>query len=237
MAARVFGEEDPIGRRVTLAENAGIGSATIVGVVGDVRHGGLESAPEPEVYIHYLQNPPTGPLIVMRTSGEPAGLAPAVRGAVHDVDAAVTISDVRTMSDLRSQAMTERRFVTALAVLFGVIALTLAVLGVYGVMALAVSERTREIGIRLALGAPRGTVLALVVRNGLGLGVTGIAIGIAAALAAGPTLASQLYGITPHDPVTLVGVPVLLLGAAVAASVIPARRAMTVDPTIALRSG
>ncbi len=235
MAARVFGGENAIGRRLTLGGNAGIGTATVIGVVGDVRHTGLETPPEAEVYIHYLQNPPVAPLIVMRTSIEPSALAPAVRAAVREVDASLTAYDVRPMSALRGQAMTGRRFVAAVAVLFGLVALTLAIVGVYGVMALAVSERTPEIGIRLALGAEPWALAGLVVRQGVRLAAAGVLLGLSAALVTAPLMASEVFGVRPRDPVTLVGVPAVLLLSAVAACVIPARRAMRVDPVSALR--
>ena len=234
-ASRVFPGEDPVGRRMTLGDNAGVGTGTIVGVVGDVRHGGLESLPQPEVYIHYLQNPPTGPFIVMRTSGDAASLADSVRAAVHDVDASITPFEVSTMAALRSDTMTPRRFSTSIALAFGAVALLLAVVGVYGVMALGVGERTQEIGIRMALGADPVAVLALVVRHGLLLATAGIVAGLSVALALVPVLATQLYGVTPRDPITFAGVPLVLLAAAAAACALPARRAMRVDPLRALR--
>ena len=235
MAARVFPGEDPIGRRVTLAENAGIGTATIVGIVGDVRHDGLEAAPSAEVYIHYLQNPPSGPLLVMRTGPDPASLSAAVRAAVHDVDPAILAYDIRPMAVLRSQAMIERRFITVAATMFGALAIALAMVGVYGVMALAVGERTKEIGIRLALGAEPRAVLAMIVRQGVAVAAAGTVCGLAVALALAPAIGAQLYGVRPADLVTLVSVAALLLGAAAAASIVPARRAMRVDPAATLR--
>jgi putative ABC transport system permease protein len=235
MASKVFPGEDPIGRRVTLAENAGVGTATIVGIVGDVRHDGLEAAPAPEIYIHYLQNPPSAPLLVMRTESEPASLTSAVRAAVRDVDPAILAYDIRPMTVLRSQAMVERRFITAAATMFGAIAIALAMVGVYGVMALVVGERTQEIGIRLALGADPRAVLAMIVRQGLAVAAAGTICGLAAALALAPAISAQLYGVRPADLMTLICVAALLLGAAAAASLLPARRAMRVDPAATLR--
>jgi hypothetical protein len=126
LARRLFPGEDPVGKRMRLAENAGVGLATIVGVVGDVRHDGLEAVPEPEVYIHYLQNPPVAPLIVIRTTTDPARLAESVRTVARDVDPELRPYDIRTMADLRRQAVTERRFLTILATAFGALALLLA---------------------------------------------------------------------------------------------------------------
>ena len=236
MARRVFPGEDPVGRRVRLGENAGIaGAATIVGIVGDVRHDGLESLPEPEIYIHYLQNPPVAPLVVVRTSTDAALLAGEVRAAAREIDPELRPIDIRTMTDLRAASLTERRFLTSLAAAFGLLALALAMVGVYGVMTLVVAERTQEMGIRLALGAAPGQVLGLVMRDGLRLTSIGCAAGLAAALSLAPLMANQLYGIGAIDPVTLAGVPALLLLVAVVACVVPARRAMRVDPVTALR--
>jgi putative ABC transport system permease protein len=236
MAQRVFPGEDAIGKRVTLGENAGIGTATIVGIVGNVRHDGLEAPPGPEVYIHYLQNPPTGPLIVMRTNADPAVVAASVRAAAREVDPNLVLFDLRSMSELRTQSMAQRRFITLLVAVFGLVALSLAALGVYGVTALAVSERTQEMGIRVALGAEPLRLLALVVRQGLGLGAAGIAIGLAVSAGLTPMIASQLFGVGVADPVTMVAVSGVLLGVALLACIVPARRAMRVDPVIALRA-
>mgnify|MGYP006195787451 CR=1 FL=1 len=235
MARRVFPGEDPVGRRVRLGENSGVGLATVVGIVGDVRHEGLETPPEPEIYIHYLQNPPVAPLIVMRSTAEPALLSADVRAAAREVDPELRPYDLRTMGDLRAQAVTGRRFLTLLAAAFGVLALVLAMVGVYGVMTLVVAERTQEMGIRLALGAAPAQVLRLVVGDGVRLAAAGAAIGLVAAVLLTPLMASQLYGIGSMDPVTLAGVPVLLLLVAAIACLVPARRAMRIDPITALR--
>jgi putative ABC transport system permease protein len=203
--------------------------------VGDVRHEGLEAPPEPEVYIHYLQNPPVAPLVVMRTTADPALVAADVRAAAREVDSELRPYDMRTMSDLREQAVTDRRFLTLLAAAFGALALTLAMVGVYGVMMLVVTERTQEMGIRVALGAAPAQVLRLVVRDGLRLAVVGAAAGLGASVSLTPLMASQLYGITAIDPVTLAAVPALLLLVALVACALPALRAMRVDPVTALR--
>jgi ABC-type antimicrobial peptide transport system permease subunit len=203
--------------------------------VGDVRHEGLEAAPEPEIYIHYLQNPPVAPLVVIRTTANPAFLSDEVRAAAREVDPEFRPYNIRTMTELRGQAVTERRFLTLLASLFGVLALALAVVGVYGVMTLVVAERTQEMGIRLALGATPRQVLRLVVGDGLRLASAGTAAGLGASAVITPLMASQLYGIGAADPVTLIGVPAILLLVACVACVVPGRRAMRVDPVSALR--
>jgi predicted permease len=233
MARQLFGHDDPVGRRVRM----GLDSpwSTIVGVIGDVRHSGLEAAPSPEMYIPARQGPPTNPFIVIRTAGDPAGLAAAVRGAVQAVDKTIATYDIRTMGQVRSEAVSQRRFVLTLVAAFGVLALIMAAAGVYGVMALIVSERAGEIGIRLALGAQPSRVLRLIVVQGVVLAAAGIAAGIAAALALAPLLRTQLFGIRPLDPLTMAAVPALLFAVAAIACYLPARRAVRIDPLATLR--
>jgi putative ABC transport system permease protein len=233
MARQLFGDEDPVGRRVQM----GVGApwSTIIGVIGDVRHSGLEAPPAPEMYRPAVQGPPTNPFIVIRTSGDPAALAAAARAEVHAVDKAIAAYDIRTMTQVRSESMSQRRFVLLLVAAFGILALIMAAVGVYGVMALIVSERTAEIGIRLALGAQPSAVMRLVIAQGVGVAAAGIAIGIAVALAMTPLLRTQLYGVGPIDAPTIAGVPALLLVVAAIACYLPARRAMRVDPVNALR--
>jgi putative ABC transport system permease protein len=190
----------------------------------------------PEVYIYYLQNPPVAPFLVLQTRVPPADLAETVRAELRALDKDMTVYDLRTMSEIRAASVAERRFVMLLTVGFGVLALVLAAVGVYGVMALVVSERTREIAIRMILGAqPRG-VLRRVVGQGVALAAAGVGIGVVAALALTPLMAGQLYGVGTADPLTLVAVPLLLVATALAACAVPARRATRVDPQVALRS-
>jgi putative ABC transport system permease protein len=158
-----------------------------------------------------------------------------VRAELKALEKDLAVYDMRTMTEVRSASVAERRFILVLALAFGLLALTLAAVGVYGVMALVVSERTQEMGIRLALGAPPVQVLALVVRQGLTLAAVGIVVGSAASMALTPMMTRLLYGVGLFDPVTLAGVPALLLVVALIACVIPARRAMRVDPVTALR--
>jgi putative ABC transport system permease protein len=235
MARQLFPNEDPVGKRLRF------GSPTapwisIVGVIGDVRHSGLEAAPAPEMYTYYLQNPPTNPFIVIRTTGDPSALAAVVRGEVQAIDKSIAAYDIRPMEQVRSESVSQRRFVLLLVGAFGALALLMAAVGVYGVMALIVTERTPEIGIRLALGAQPSAVLRLVVVQGVTLAAVGIAIGVVVSLALTPLLTSQLFGIRPLDPPTVVGVPALLLFIAGVACYLPARRAMAIDPVNALRS-
>jgi putative ABC transport system permease protein len=234
MAKRLFPGEDPVGRRVRVGSTSSPW-ISVIGVVGDVRHSGLEDEPAPEMYTWYLQNPPANPFIVLRASGEAAALASVVRAAVRATDNDIAAYDIRPMTQVRADSMAERRFVLLLVAAFGALALVMAAGGVYGVMALVVTERTAEIGIRLALGATPGRVLRGLLREGLLLTAGGVATGLLAAAAVVPLLASQLYGVRPFDPATTVGVPLLLVGIAGAACLVPAWRAMSVDPVEALR--
>jgi putative ABC transport system permease protein len=235
MARKLLPGEDPVGRRVRWGSSTAPW-ITIIGVVGDIRHSGLEAEPSPELYTWYLQNPPTNPFLVVRSTTDAASLTPAVRSVVQAVDKNIASYDIRPMAQVRSESVAQRRFVLLLVGAFGVLALVMAAVGVYGVMALVVSERTAEIGIRLALGAAPRHVLRAVLTEGLALAGTGVAAGLAGALAIVPLLSTQLYGIRPFDPPTLAAVPAALLLVAAAACLVPARKAMAVDPVDALRS-
>ncbi len=235
LARQLFPAGDGLGKRLELGANSGISVATVVGISGGIRHHGLEKEPAPELYIHYLQNPPRAPLIVIRSSGQAQALVHQVREAAHSIDPDFVPYDLRTMSDIKSESVSPRRFVTTLVVAFGILAQLLAALGVYGVMALVCNERRREIGIRLALGATPARIVGLIVGRGSLLAALGVSLGIAISLLLLPLIASQLYGVGITDPLTIVGVPVLLLSIAVIASAIPALRAMRVSPVQALR--
>lgn len=234
-AKRMFGDEDPIGRQIRLGPSSPVRRATIVGIIGDLRHQRLDVAPAPEVYINYLQAVPVAPLLVIRTSGDPVPLTASIRSAMREVDPALIPGNVRTMDALRSASVSERLFVMGLILAFGALALVLAAIGVYGVLTLVVAERTREIGIRLALGAsPRG-LMALVVKQAVTLAVTGVVAGVLIALALSPLVSSQLFGVAGSDPVTIGGVSAALLTVALLAAAIPAARVLRVDPVKTLR--
>jgi len=235
MARKLFGNQDPLGQHVRMGPNPSGPWTTIVGVIGDVRHGGLEEVPQPELYISYLQGAPLGPFIVLRTTSDPALLAETVRAEARRIDKNMPIYEMRTMSALRSQAVSTRRFVLLIVGAFGVLALGLAAIGVYGVMSLIVSERTREVGVRLALGAEPSQLLRMIVGQAAKLAGIGVAIGLIVALPLAPLLDSQLYGIQSFDPMTFVTVPIALLLIASLAAVVPARKAMRIDPLAALR--
>ena len=233
-AAQLFGTADPIGRRVALGSDPDGPLLTVVGVVADVRHGSLERAAPPELYTSYLAGPPSAPYVVLRTATDPAAMAMSVRQFARRFDPGITVSDVRPLEDIRLDSVVERRFTLLLVAAFGVIALILAAMGVYGVITLVVVERTGELGLRVALGAVPVHVARLVIADAVRLTAWGGAIGLAAAAAIAQAMASQLYGVSPLDPVTFTAVPLALVLAAALAAAGPARRAMRLDPLRAL---
>jgi ABC-type antimicrobial peptide transport system permease subunit len=188
------------------------------------------------LYTYYLQNPPVNPFLVLRTSNEPGALASVVRSEVQAVDKEVPVYDIRPMEQVRSDALSQRRFVLLLVTAFGGVALVMAAAGVYGVMTLTVTERQQEIGIRLALGAHPSSVVRAVVGEGVTFAALGIGAGFAMSLAAAPLVASQLFGVTLLDAPTLAAVPSLLLLVAALSCYLPARRAIAIDPVDALRN-
>ena len=234
MATRIFPGEDPLGRRVAVGADPSEPWLTIVGVVGDVRHGSLEEPAPPELYLDYVANPPNGPYVTVRTAGDPAALATSVRQLARSLDPTMTLFDLRTMESGRSASVAERRFTLVLVAAFGVIALLLAAVGVYGVVALVVTERTAELGLRVALGATGATVARLVVGEALHVTGAGLVIGLTAAAGVAGLIRAQLFAIPALDPVTFVVVPLLLAVAALAAALAPAVRAMRLDPLRAL---
>jgi putative ABC transport system permease protein len=235
MARRLFPNEDPIGQHIRIGSAPTGAWMTIVGVIGDVRHRGLEDEAQPEMYVNYLQAPPVGPFIVMRTTGDPALLVESVRAEMRRLDKDVPLYNMRTTSALRSDAISTRRFVLLIVGAFGVLALGLAAIGIYGVMSLIFSERTREIGLRLALGAQPSELLVMIVRQATTFGAIGVAIGLFVALPTALLLRGQLYGIDSIDPATFISVPAVLLLTSALAALVPARKAMRIDPVEALR--
>ena len=232
---KLWPDQDPIGQRVRIGPNPNQPWITIVGVIGDVRHAGLEETPRPELYISYLQGPPVSPFIVIRADGDPAALSETIRAEARAIDKDLPFYDIKTMDTLRSETVAQRRFVLLLVGVFGALALGLAAIGVYGVMSVIVSERTREVGVRLALGAAPIEVLRMVVGQAAMLAAIGVVIGVGLVLPLAPLLSGQLYGIQASDPMTFVSVIVVLMLTAALAALVPARRAMQVDPVTALR--
>ncbi len=237
MARTYWPNQDPIGKtfRPGFPDMKGP-AVTVIGVVGDTKHWGLGSAPTMEFYDSAYLFPSFGQHLVLRTAGDPLTLAQAVRTAVREVDPSAVVSDVRTMEAVVSKSVSGRRTNIGLLATFAGLALLLAVVGTYGVMAYLVAQRRREIGIRMALGAATSKVMQSVLREALALSAAGIAIGGAISFALGRLIASMLYGVQSTDALTYSAVAALLLAATAAASYLPARRATQVDPAIALRS-
>jgi putative ABC transport system permease protein len=236
LARRYFPRGDALGRRVRLGPDPKDPYETIVGVVGDVRQGGVAAEPRPTVYVDDRQEAWGTLALVVRTSGDPRASAPAVRAALRAIDPTLALTRVRTMDDVLDGSLVGRRFSLALIVAFAALALVVAAVGVYGVLAYTVATRRREFGIRLALGATAGSVLRLVLRQGALWLLLGLTLGAAASLAAAPLITHLLYGVRPADPVTFAAVALLLLGVVLAACLVPARRATRVDPAGAMRA-
>jgi ABC-type lipoprotein release transport system permease subunit len=207
-----------------------------VGIVGDVRFGTVDSTARPDVYISYGQSRLSRMMVFVRTTGDPAAIGPGVRRAIHDMAPLDPVYDIKPMAVRMATSTAQARFSAALLALFAAVALALAVMGIYGVMSFAVEQRTREIGIRMALGADRSRVLSLVVREGAMLAAAGVVLGLGGAFALTRLLRTMLFEVKPSDPVTLVVIVVILGCAALAASWAPARRAADVDPVRALKS-
>ena len=237
MAETVFNGQDPIGQRLRLVNPEYSNDwRTIVGVVGDVRYEGLDGDIEPVIYTSFEQTPFLWLYVMVRTTGDPAALVRSLRGVLLSVDPNLNAATPRPMTQVVSGTIEAPRFSMLLVSAFAALALALAAVGIYGVIAYSVTQRTREIGLRMALGAARSDVLKMVVREGVTLSGLGIGIGIAAAWLATRLMRDQLVGITPTDPLAFSAGTLLLLLLAVAASYLPAYRAARVDPTVALRA-
>jgi predicted permease len=236
-ANRYWPGQDPIGKPVSVGQGGFYDdTAFVVGIVGDVRYGTLDSLPNPDVYLSYYQSPRGRMMMFMRTGGDPTSAIASARRTVAELAPGVPLYDVRLMRERVADAMGYARFSTMLLAAFGIVALALAALGTYGVISFGVSQRTREIGIRVALGATRSSVVGLIVGQGIRLAIVGGAIGLLGALATTGVLRSMLYGVTPSDTLTLASIVGLLIVSVLLASWIPARRAASVDPANALRS-
>ncbi|MCE9669957.1 ABC transporter permease [Myxococcus stipitatus] len=233
-ARAYFAGEEPLGRRISFDDGRSWG--TVVGVVGDVRERGLGEEPPREVYLPFALQPLRDVRLLVRTHGVPMALAPRLRELVHELDSAQPVTDVRPLSSLRNESLAAPRLVTLLLGFIAVLALVLTCTGLSGVVAFSVSQRVRELGIRLALGAEPASVLGLVLRQGMALVLAGLVLGTVGALGLSSLMEGLLFGVEPADPVTLVGVVLLLGGTGAVACLIPAVRASRVDPAIALRS-
>jgi putative ABC transport system permease protein len=234
MAKRYFPNTDPVGKQLEVSWD-GSGPDEIVGVVGDIREGALSKEPEPAIYWSHSRESYSGMALVIRANGDAARLTTAVQKEIRSLDPEQPVSDVRTMEQVIARSIARPRFNTLLLSIFAGVALLLASVGLYGVMNYSATQRTHEVGIRMALGATRTDIMRLVVGNGMTLTLIGIGIGVAASLILTRVMTSLLFGVTATDIPTFVGVSAVLAAVALIANYIPARRATRVDPVIALR--
>jgi len=242
MAETYWRDEDPLGKRLKLGRGrAGVGQrasktwVTIVGVVADARTQSLANASVPQIHLSLYQETPKELAIFLRGDLNASAIPEEVRAMVQSVDPELPVYGAQTLNDAVSASLEQRRFSMDIVAAFAITALLLAALGIYGVISYIVSERTRDIGIRLALGAERGKIMAMVLRQGLGLAMAGAALGLVGSVIVSHLMAGLLYGVNPTDLLTFAGVTLVLTAVALAACYIPARRAMRVDPLIALR--
>jgi putative ABC transport system permease protein len=232
-AKRYWRGRDPVGTRARLATMKSWG--TVVGVVGDVKHWGLDNPANPEAYLSIWQAPFWLNNLVVRTHGDPLLLAQAIRQVLSSMDKELPPTAIRSMQDVLDKSTAARRFNMLLLAILAGIALVLAIGGIYAQLAYSVSQRTKEIGLRMALGAsPRG-IVRLIVRQGLGMSLAGVVVGLGGAVAASRVLEKLLFGVTPLDPITLLMAPLVLLISATLASLIPSWRASKADPASSLR--
>jgi putative ABC transport system permease protein len=239
-ARRFWPNQNPVGQQINVAVRlvSGVrsGPKTIVGVVGDVKYRGLDITSPPEIYLPYAQHPVDSLTIALRTRGDPLALAPTARGELAAIDRELAIDAVHTMEDLVGRSIAERRFTMLLLAAFATVAMLLAAVGVYGVLAYLVTQRTQEVGVRLAMGASPADVVRLFVREGAIVSLVGVVLGLATAIAAARALTSLVFGVTTTDPLTFAGVAATLALVALLASYLPARRAARVEPMTALRT-
>jgi putative ABC transport system permease protein len=236
MARRYWPGEDPIGKQFRLAGPASMFPwVTVIGIAGDVRYGDAEAAPEPTMYQPLSQARGGSLSVVIRANGNPMALAGAIRGEVRNIDRNVPLLDVREFSFYLSRSFAQRRLLLAVLSSFAGIALLLASFGIYSVVAYSVTQRTQEIGLRVALGAQQRGILNLMLLQGMRISIGGIAVGIAGTLVFSRVMTTLLYAVTPSDPLTIGLVCILLLFVTVTASYVPAARALRIDPVVALR--
>jgi predicted permease len=227
--------QDPVGTKIRLANDEHW--YTVTGVVGDVRQYGLAQETIAQLYVPMTQTPQAfGGQVLLRTTGDPLAFATTLRSVVHAIDPNMPVEGVQTLDDLRSEALAAPRLTATLLVVFAALALLVTLAGIGGVIATSVTQRTKEFGLRMALGASRDSVLTMVLRQGLTLVLVGLAVGVVGALVAGRVLNAYLYQTAPRDPVIFAIVATLFILSGIVACLIPARRATTVDPLIALRA-
>jgi putative ABC transport system permease protein len=234
-ARRHWPNEDPVGKQILWGEKNDP-PITVIGVVGRVKlYSPNEPAGFPQGYFPFLEMPDNGMCFVIKTTREPEQVAAAARQQVQTVDPDQPIYDVKTLAERKSGSIAPQRFNLLLLGLFAAVALTLAVVGIYGVMSYTVTQRTHEIGLRMALGAQTQDVLKLVVRQGMTMALIGVGAGLAGAFALTRVMSSLLFGVSATDPLTFIAIPLIVAGVALGACFLPARRAVKVDPMVALR--
>ncbi len=234
MARRFWPQGTPVGEHLIVYMGEDQRPWEIVGVVSDVRHS-IDSPPEPTMYIPYAQYPYRFMVLTVRTNADPRTIVESIRGVTRTIDPDQPLSQVHTLVEVMARALEQWRFSMTLLGAFAALALVLAAAGIYGVISFTVGQRTSEIGIRMALGAQPGDVLRMILRQGLGVVFAGIAVGLAASVYLTRFMVTQLYGVRPTDAATFIAIPILLTIVALTASYFPARRAMKVDPIVALR--
>jgi putative ABC transport system permease protein len=235
MARRYFPDEEPLGKRIGNPDGGKILWREIVGVVADVKHFGLDADARPTMYLPHSQSPARFMSLTVRTGSDPLRIVAAIRSQVSDLDGNLAVSNILTMEQLVARSVSDSRFILVLLVSFAGLALLLAALGIYGLISYSVTQRTHEIGLRMALGAETSDVLRMVVGHGALLALIGVGIGMAGAFALTRLMSTLLFGVNATDPTIFGLLGLLLIGVALAASFIPARRATRVDPMIALR--
>ncbi|HKX32999.1 MAG TPA: ABC transporter permease, partial [Blastocatellia bacterium] len=242
MANRFFNNQDPLGKRLLIEAlvpgRNELGAAVpweIVGIIGNVKESSLEAEGASEIYVPFSQSPQPNSALVVRTTGEPTQLTGAVQQAIGAVDKDQPVTEIKSMEQVLAQSLAGRRFSTQLLIAFAAIAMVLAAVGIYGVISYSVAQRTHEIGIRMALGAGSGEVFKLILKQALKLASIGVVIGLIGAFALTRLISGLLFGISAADPATFGLISILIVGVASAASYFPARRAMKVDPIVALR--
>jgi putative ABC transport system permease protein len=232
LARRFFPNENPIGRHIVMGRQS---ASEIVGVAGDVKNSGLAQDPQVQLYFPFAQLPWANMNLLVRTAGDPRSVVASIRSQISSMDSDQPVTDVRTVEELMDSSRTQPRFAMFLLSIFSATALVLAVVGIYGVLAYSVAQRRQELGVRMALGAKKSDILKLVVRQGVQLTAIGIFIGLIAAAALTRLMSSLLYQVSTWDAVTFLMAPLIFLLIGSLASYLPARRAITVNPTEALR--
>jgi putative ABC transport system permease protein len=236
MARMFWTNEDPIGKRIKYGQTDSGGPwMTIVGVVGDTRRTGYDAAVRPETYLPHAQSPDSGLTMVVRTQGDPAAFLPTLRSVVRGIDPVIAVQGGRPIESVLVEMTAQRRLNTLLLTVFGLAAALLAAVGIYGVIAYSVEQRTRELSVRMALGASARRILSLVLREGLVTSAIGLVVGLGFAFALSRWMKSLLYGVTPGDPITFAGIAGVAALVAILATLVPALRAIRVDPVQALR--